>query len=82
MKTLKQCRPGERVTVTDVKGAGAVRRRILDMGVTRGTSIEVRKVAPFGDPVEINLRGFELTLRKTECEMIEVEDQPDRGKAA
>lgn len=81
MKTLKQCRPGERVTVTGVKGAGAVRRRILDMGVTRGTSIEVRKVAPFGDPMEINLRGFELTLRKTECEMIEVEDQTGRGKA-
>lgn len=80
MKTLKDCKPGERVTVTDVKGSGATRRRILDMGVTRGTSIEVRKVAPFGDPVEINLRGFELTLRKNECEMIEVKDQSPKGK--
>ncbi len=79
MKTLKDCRPGSRVTVVNVKGSGATRRRILDMGVTRGTSIEVRKVAPFGDPVEINLRGFELTLRKTECEMIEVQDAERKG---
>lgn len=80
MKTLKECRPGDRVTVVNVKGTGATRRRILDMGVTRGISILVRKVAPLGDPMEINLRGFELTLRKKEAEMIEVEDAQFAGK--
>ncbi len=74
MKTLRQCKPGQQVRVMAVQGEGALRRRILDMGVTRGTSLEVRKVAPFGDPMEINVRGFELTLRKSECEKIEVEE--------
>lgn len=73
MKTLKDAKVGQAVTVVKLHGEGAVKRRIMDMGVTRGTVLRVRKVAPLGDPIEINLRSYELSLRKADCEMIEVE---------
>ncbi len=73
MKTLKDVRIGETVRVTKVGGEGALKRRIMDMGITKGVSIKVMKVAPLGDPVEITVRGYELTLRKADCEKIEVE---------
>ena len=73
MKTLKDIRIGETVRVTKVGGEGALKRRIMDMGITKGVSIKVMKVAPLGDPVEITVRGYELTLRKADCEKIEVE---------
>ena len=73
MKTLKDVRIGETVRVTKVGGEGALKRRIMDMGITKGVSIRVMKVAPLGDPVEITVRGYELTLRKADCEKIEVE---------
>ena len=73
MATLKQTRVGQTVTVKKLNGAGAVKRRIMDMGITKGTEIYVRKVAPLGDPVEVTVRGYELSLRKDDAEMIEVE---------
>lgn len=73
MKTLKDTAVGERVRVEKVHGQGAVRRRILDMGITKGVEIFVRKVAPLGDPMELNVRGYELSVRKADAEMIEVE---------
>ena len=73
MKTLKDVKLGETVKVLKINGIGAVKRRIMDMGITKGTSIYVRKVAPLGDPVEITVRGYELSLRKADAEMIEVE---------
>jgi ferrous iron transport protein A len=73
MKTLRAVQPGQTVTVKKLHGEGAVRRRIMDMGLTRGTEVFVRKVAPLGDPVEVNVRSYELSLRKADCEMIEVE---------
>lgn len=73
MKTLKQMAIGETVKVLKLHGEGAVRRRIMDMGITKGTEIYVRKVAPLGDPIEITVRGYELSLRKADAEMIEVE---------
>ena len=73
MKTLKQAKCGETVTVTRLGGEGALRRRIMDMGITKGTSIFVRKVAPLGDPVEITVRGYELSIRKGDAENILVE---------
>ncbi len=73
MKTLKDVKIGETVKVLKINGIGAVKRRIMDMGITKGTSIYVRKVAPLGDPVEITVRGYELSLRKADAEMIEVE---------
>ncbi len=73
MKTLKTTGIGETVRVVKLHGEGAVRRRIMDMGITRGVEIYVRKVAPLGDPVEIKVRGYELSLRKADAEMIEVE---------
>lgn len=73
MKTLKQVKIGETVTVVKLHGEGAVKRRIMDMGITRGVSVVVRKVAPLGDPVEVTVRGYELSLRKADAEMIEVE---------
>ena len=73
MKTLKDAKIGERVKVVKLHGEGAIRRRIMDMGITKGVEIYVRKVAPLGDPMEINLRGYELTLRKADAEMIEIE---------
>lgn len=72
MKTLKDARIGQTVTVVKVHGEGAVRRRIMDMGITKRVEIFVRKVAPLGDPIEINVRGYELSLRKADAEMIEV----------
>ncbi len=72
MGTLKQVKCGETVTVLKINGNGAVRRRIMDMGITKGAEVFVRKVAPFGDPVEITIRGYELSLRKADAEMIEV----------
>ena len=73
MKTLKQTKCGETVTVTRLGGEGALKRRIMDMGITKGTSIFMRKVAPLGDPVEITVRGYELSIRKGDAENILVE---------
>ena len=73
MKTLKEVPVGETVTVAKLVGEGAVKRRIMDMGVTKGVSVFVRKVAPLGDPIEITVRGYELSLRKADAQMIEVE---------
>ncbi|MCR4947930.1 MAG: ferrous iron transport protein A [Treponema sp.] len=73
MKTLREAKIGETVTVTKLNGEGAVKRRIMDMGVTKGVQIYVRKVAPLGDPVEVTVRGYELSLRKQDAEIIEVE---------
>lgn len=73
MKTLRNTRCGETVTVTKLGGEGALRRRIMDMGITKGTPLYVRKVAPLGDPVEITVRGYELSLRKGDAENIVVE---------
>lgn len=73
MKTLKDAKVGETVRVVKLYGEGALKRRIMDMGITRGVEIYVRKVAPLGDPVELNVRGYELSLRKADAEMIEVE---------
>ena len=73
MKTLREARVGDTVRVVKLHGEGAVKRRIMDMGITRGVSLLIRKVAPLGDPVEINVRGYELSIRKADAEMIEVE---------
>ena len=73
MQTLREVKIGQTVTVTGITGEGAVKRRIMDMGITRGTQITVRKVAPLGDPVEITVRGYELSLRKADAEMISVQ---------
>ena len=73
MKTLRQANIGDTVKVVKLQGEGAVKRRIMDMGITKGVEIYVRKVAPLGDPVEVNVRGYELSLRKADAEMIEVE---------
>ena len=73
MKTLKEVKCGQTVKVTKLTGSGPVKRRIMDMGITKGSEIYVRKVAPLGDPVEINIRGYELTLRKFDAEMVIVE---------
>ncbi|MBP3622707.1 MAG: ferrous iron transport protein A [bacterium] len=73
MKTLKDMRPGETATVARLLGEGPVKRRIMDMGITRGTEIFVRKVAPLGDPMELSVRGYELSIRKADAEMIEME---------
>ena len=72
-KTLKDVPVGKTVRVVKVNGEGAIRRRIMDMGITKGVEIYVRKVAPLGDPMELNLRGYELTLRKADAEKIDVE---------
>jgi ferrous iron transport protein A len=73
MKTLRETPVGSTVKVVKLHGEGAVKRRIMDMGITKGVEIKVRKVAPLGDPVEITVRGYELSLRKADAEMIEVE---------
>ena len=73
MKTLRETKIGETVTVVKLHGEGAVKRRIMDMGITRGVEVYVRKVAPLGDPMEVTVRGYELSLRKADAEMIEVE---------
>ncbi|MCQ2470738.1 MAG: ferrous iron transport protein A [Clostridia bacterium] len=72
MKTLKEAKIGDTVCVMKLHGEGAVKRRIMDMGITKGTEVYVRKVAPLGDPIEITVRGYELSLRKADAEMIEV----------
>ncbi len=72
MKTLKTVKCGETATVLKLHGEGALRRRIMDMGITRGVEVFVRKVAPLGDPIEINIRGYELSLRKSDAQLIEV----------
>ena len=71
--TLKDAKIGQTVTVTKITGEGAVKRRIMDMGITKGVEVYVRKVAPLGDPVEVTVRGYELSLRKADSQMIEVE---------
>ena len=73
MKTLKDAQVGETVTVVKLHGEGAVKRRIMDMGITKGVTVYVRKVAPLGDPVEVNVRGYELSIRKADAEMIEIQ---------
>ena len=72
MKTLREVTVGKTVKVVKLHGEGAVKRRIMDMGITKGVEIYVRKVAPLGDPIEINLRGYELSLRKADAEMVEI----------
>ena len=72
MKTLRQAKIGDTVTVVKLHGEGAVKRRIMHMGITRGVEIHVRKVAPLGDPIEVTVRGYELSLRKADAEMIEI----------
>ena len=72
MKTLKDAKVGETVTVARLHGEGPVKRRIMDMGITKGVQIYVRKVAPLGDPMELNVRGYELSVRKADAEMIEL----------
>ena len=74
MLTLKDIQVGKTVRVVKLEGVGAVKRRIMDMGITRGVEVYVRKVAPLGDPVEVNVRGYELSLRKADAEMILVEE--------
>lgn len=73
MATLATVKPGETVTVKKLVGEGATKRRIMDMGLTKGTKVYVRKVAPLGDPVEVTIRGYELSLRKSEAEHVEIE---------
>ena len=73
MKTLKEVKIGKTVKVVKLHGEGALKRRIMDMGITKGVELYVRKVAPLGDPIEITVRGYELTLRKADADMIEVE---------
>ena len=73
MKTLRDAKVGETVKVVKLHGEGAVKRRIMDMGITKGVEVYVRKLAPLGDPVEVNARGYELSIRKADAEMIEVE---------
>ena len=73
MKTLIQAKIGETVKIVKLHGEGAIKRRIMDMGLTKGVEVYVRKVAPLGDPIEITVRGYELSLRKADAEMIEVE---------
>ncbi len=70
MRTLKEARVGETVKCTGINGAGALKRRIMDMGITKGCELYIRKVAPLGDPVEVTVRGYELTLRKDDAEIV------------
>lgn len=72
MRTLKEAKVGETVTVIRLHGEGAVKRRIMDMGITKGTQVHIRKVAPLGDPMELNVRGYELSVRKADAEQIEI----------
>ncbi len=73
MKTLKDAKPGDTVKVVKIDGNGAIKRRIMDMGITKGVEIFIRKVAPLGDPIEIYVRGYELSLRKADSEIIAIE---------
>ncbi len=72
MNTLKQAKIGDTVSVVKLHGEGAVKRRLMDMGITKGTEVYIRKVAPLGDPIEVTVRGYELSLRKADAEMIEI----------
>ena len=72
MKTLREANIGDTVTVVKLHGEGAVKRRIMDMGITKGVTVTIRKVAPLGDPIEITVRGYELSLRKADAEMVEI----------
>ena len=72
MRTLKDAKIGQSVVVLNLHGEGAVRRRIMDMGITKNVEVFIRKVAPLGDPIEVNVRGYELSLRKADAEMIEI----------
>ena len=80
-KTLRDVKIGSTVTVKKLHGEGAVKRRIMDMGITKGVSVYVRKVAPLGDPLELTVRGYELSLRKADAEMVEVEGDPASFRA-
>ena len=73
MATLREVKVGDNVKVTKINGTGAVKRRIMDMGITKGVEIEVRRVAPLGDPIELTVRGYQLSIRKADAQMIEVE---------
>ena len=73
MKTLRSAKPGDTLKVVKINGDGALKRRVMDMGVTKGVDIYVRKVAPLGDPIEVTVRGYELSIRKADAEMIEIE---------
>lgn len=73
MKTLKDANVGETIKVVGIKGSGAIKRRIMDMGITKDVELYVKKLAPLGDPIEVTVRGYELTLRKADAELIEVE---------
>lgn len=73
MKTLRDVKVGETVSVVKLHGEGALKRRIMDMGLTKGVSVYVRKVAPLGDPIQVTVRGYELSIRKADAEMVEVE---------
>lgn len=73
MKTLRDCKTGDTISVVKLHGEGAVRRRLMDMGITKGAEIFIRKVAPLGDPIEITVRGYELSLRKADSDCIEVQ---------
>ena len=72
MATLKEAKVGETVTVRKLNGEGAIKRRIMDMGLTKGTEVYIRKVAPLGEPIEVTVRGYELALRKADAEMVEI----------
>lgn len=74
MKTLKEAKVGDTVRVVKLHGEGAVKRRIMDMGLTKGVDVKIRKVAPLGDPVEVTVRGYELSIRKADAEMVEIEN--------
>ena len=73
MKTLRQAKVGQTVTVKRLHGEGAIKRRIMDMGLTKGVTVQLRKVAPLGDPMEFSVRGYELSLRKTDAELVEID---------
>ncbi len=77
MKTLKEAKVGDRVRIVKLHGEGAVKRRIMDMGLTKGAEVQIRRVAPLGDPIEVNVRGYELSIRKADAEIIEIE-VPDK----
>ena len=80
MKNLKEAKIGETVRVVKIHGEGAIKRRIMDMGLTKGIEVYIRKVAPLGDPIEVTVRGYELSLRKADAEQIEVESVGPRGR--
>ncbi|MBQ4217027.1 MAG: ferrous iron transport protein A [Clostridiales bacterium] len=75
MRTLKDVKVGETVKIRKITGEGAVKRRIMDMGLTKGVELKIRKVAPLGDPIELTVRGYELSIRKADAMMVELEDQ-------